>query len=616
MRRRMRRLLALLLLSVLLFCPVATVFAEEPSRESGGRPASDGGSGSGIRDLILKNADAVREQIVRYALASLHYVIDVTEIDAFINFVLETGEIELSDQDMLDMVDDSGVMTVPAGVISQINVQLNSYMSQEHGYYIEPACPHPPSWVHSHLKYYSPATVFSSEFSDIINSNDFVDFFPSGLVNASSIAIVYPGAEEYFLVKRGGTFSFYSASLEDVSCSYVCYYYNGLVRYDFYYYNNAYGSNSARVEGPVSEALTWYHYFKKDTMIFSGTDALNNYLFGERLIYNVDGIGSRIADLSLSVNALNADYKKYNQETLAAILAAIEESRRELDVDTLSEEQLQAVVDSVVGSRFESLQQAIEKGNEENSQQNVLIYEKLCQIFELLSEWYNDDISGELGGGTGSAPSSFDFDSLFAVDSILNDAPDNILQQMLQIPDRILSGLGSVLDDSLESFFKNHLEPLLRELIVPDEETVSASVDNLKANIPFIGILTEFSSYFASQLYEYESPPVIYFAGGILPCVDEASVYYARAASGDHESGGRPASDDRESGGRPAPDGGYAGQGIVASHLGGVTFEFDFTWYEPYRASMRSVISGFLWLGFYFRLFRKLPRIIGGEAEL
>ena len=39
---------------------------------------------------------------------------------------------------------------------------------------------------------------------------------------------------------------------------------------------------------------------------------------------------------------------------------------------------------------------------------------------------------------------------------------------------------------------------------------------------------------------------------------------------------------------------------------------FDMTWYQKYKASVDGLLSGFLWLGYLWLLFKRAPSILNG----
>ena len=56
------------------------------------------------------------------------------------------------------------------------------------------------------------------------------------------------------------------------------------------------------------------------------------------------------------------------------------------------------------------------------------------------------------------------------------------------------------------------------------------------------------------------------------------------------------------------------GSATTSYNLGGDMVFIDFSFYEPYKASMDAVLSAFLWLWFCWRVILNLPGIIGGVS--
>jgi len=57
-----------------------------------------------------------------------------------------------------------------------------------------------------------------------------------------------------------------------------------------------------------------------------------------------------------------------------------------------------------------------------------------------------------------------------------------------------------------------------------------------------------------------------------------------------------------------------AAQSHYGFNYGGEVGFLDLSWYAPYKHTVDNILSGFLWLFFMWKLFSKLPGIIGGSS--
>lgn len=287
--------------------------------------------------------------------------------------------------------------------VANFNVEFNKYIQETQGWYIEPATTQSRKWLLNHMKYYGNVTDNYTFLEPIFESTSY-GFLELTLGDRSNwpnsgyvCEYVDTKSSDVYFVKRipepsafpnGFGFSVYDKDLKSVSVPSI------KIGGATYGYGNTY-----RMDGPISDpnlGRISYYVFFEDTKIFSGPDALNDYLYGNKSIYIMSDISSRIEEMRLGVNAFKYDWEKANKDSLDAILKAIQANKTELNVDTLTEQQLQDVVDSAISSRLEAISKDIASLNNANSHQNQLIYEKLEQIYQLLTKWYNsqdvDDI--------------------------------------------------------------------------------------------------------------------------------------------------------------------------------------------------------------------------------
>lgn len=127
---------------------------------------------------------------------------------------------------------------------------------------------------------------------------------------------------------------------------------------------------------------------------------------------------------------------------------------------------------------------------------------------------------------------------------------ESILEQIKAIPSAIAEKVG--------------------ELFAPDEELITEITDTFKAKFGFMSTLKQLGDDLLSMTAETE-PPVIW-----IHLEDAESKY------------------------------GYS--------YGGMVKALDLSWYQKYKADVDRIISGFLWLGFLWLLFKRAASIIqGGE---
>lgn len=264
--------------------------------------------------------------------------------------------------------------------VNCFNVEINNYVKENYGYEVYPACSQNDTWVLNHMKYFPGVTAHSAEISELMKNNDYVFFY---YYNNNVVSFHY--FNDGYIIKDNfsyGVLHNFDSDLNEVSIN--CLPVTGNVNY----FQNFPGELHDCSEAIKTNVRVNYYRFNRDTKVFNSVSALNDYLYGEKMIYQMGNVNDRITDLTFNVAALNADWKDINEKSLQAILQAIKDKQIELDVDTLTEAELQAVIDATVSKRLDEIKNTIAAGDKMNQFQNQLIYEKLEQIYKLLSEWY------------------------------------------------------------------------------------------------------------------------------------------------------------------------------------------------------------------------------------
>lgn len=592
------------------------------------RPSiSPGSSGSNLgmdyldycTELGMKNLAIMYANNMGYVLDSVG---NETMASWFYAAAVELGYVSWEDYVKAHHNSSTGQLELTKGFAEAFNVEINNYLQEMQGWYIEPATTQNRKWLLNHMKYYSNVTdglsVLQPIFEDTNNGFLELMMFDRQTWNGYGCFLEYADTvsrDVYFIKKisnpsmfpDGFGFSLYDADLNPVAMDSVV---TGQTRD----YGVSYRMDGA-IQNYCNSRIAYYVFFE-DTKIFSSLEALNNYLYGQQSIYIMSDISSRLVEMTINVEQFQYDWGKANEKSLAAIIAAIEKNKTELNVDTLTEKQLQDVINATLSARLQDIAMDIASLNDANSQQNALIYEKLEQIYQLLRNWYDDDLNRELNGGGSS-------------------------DVVASTPGSFLDGLDEHLDSVMNNFYEEHILSILRDLFVPDQETLDYTMSNIETNLPFIAAGRDFVGFVKAALAE-DLEPVIYF--GAAPSMDrfvhesqnKHTPLYPVGSFGterptlpdrDGESGGHtaldhpaafssesPASVDVES--QPGEE--YVrpeSSGIVADNLGTDCLAFDFSWYEPYRFTVQRIIAGFIWIYLLWYIFRKSPRIIDGSAE-
>lgn len=319
-----------------------------------------------------------------------------------------------------DLTDD--YIDISKEFVNSFNVQINNYVKDNYGYEVYPACTQNDTWVLNHMKYFNGVTSKASQIADIYANNDTVFLFSRN--TGGSVCVL--SQNDVYLVNIAlnpantviPVWVPYNSNCDRLEWNWF-----GVAGYsgdDKSYYwgsHTYYPADKSPVDG---NGNTLYYRFTKDTKVFNSLEALNNYLYGEKMVYQISSVNKKITSLTFNLKALKSDWEKINEESLQAILDAIANKKLDLEVDTLTEEELQIIIDTTISARLDEIKKAISDGDQMNQFQNQLIYEKLEQIFQLLKSW---DKSG-------------------------NDEVDNIVNDKLEIDfTSVTDALKDILDE-------------------------------------------------------------------------------------------------------------------------------------------------------------------------
>lgn len=179
-----------------------------------------------------------------------------------------------------------------------------------------------------------------------------------------------------------------------------------------------------------------------------------------------------------------------------------------------------------------------------------------------LPGWVQDGINNLLQGlrdllsGVLSLPASIASSIWDALPSWLQEGIISLKTGLLDILDSIAS-LPVAIAEALAAVF------------VPSADYISAKVEALRGEFGFIDSVIATGEFIRDSISGASGPPVIYVDLG------------------------------------RAPSGNYGSQRVLLT---------DFSWYAPYKGQVDTVLSAALWAFFGWRVFLKLPGIIGGES--
>lgn len=197
------------------------------------------------------------------------------------------------------------------------------------------------------------------------------------------------------------------------------------------------------------------------------------------------------------------------------------------------------------------------------------------------------------GAGTGTGTGSGTISGTISLPSWVQDGINNLLQGLkdllsgvLSLPAAIAKSLWDALPAWLTEGITNMVTGLLDILdaikalpvaiaealaavFVPSADYISAKVEALRGEFGFIDSVITTGEFIRDSISGASGPPVIY-------------VDLGRASSGN-----------------------YGSQRVLLT---------DFSWYAPYKGQVDTVLSAALWAFFGWRVFMKLPGIIGGES--
>lgn len=179
-----------------------------------------------------------------------------------------------------------------------------------------------------------------------------------------------------------------------------------------------------------------------------------------------------------------------------------------------------------------------------------------------LPSWVQDGINNLLQGlrdllsGVLSLPAAIAKSIWEALPSWLQEGIISLKTGLLDILDSIAS-LPVAIAEALAAVF------------VPSADYISAKVEALRGEFGFIDSVIATGEFIRDSISGASGPPVIYVDLG------------------------------------RAPSGNYGSQRVLLT---------DFSWYAPYKGQVDTVLSAALWAFFGWRVFLKLPGIIGGES--
>ena len=158
----------------------------------------------------------------------------------------------------------------------------------------------------------------------------------------------------------------------------------------------------------------------------------------------------------------------------------------------------------------------------------------------------------------------------------------DVLDSLAALPAAIWSSLPAWLRDGISEMklgFSDVLDSIaslpvaiaeaLAAVFVPSADYISVKVEALRVEFGFIDSVIATGEFIRDSVSGASGPPVIYVDLG------------------------------------RAPSGNYGSQSVLLT---------DFSWYAPYKGQVDTVLSAALWAFFGWRVFLKLPGIIGGES--
>lgn len=633
----MKKIICFILAVMLVISQVSYVFASET--EAVTEVSSDADvSYEGYYKFLSDNA---KSKIASYLFSELGYISKVSDFaidinDCFMNALLGSDYSSYEDFVKKCYDEDKNQVVVPRQVVNNFNLKINNQIVEQYGYEIYPSSGQNTTWVVNHLKYYAAGVAHAADIKAALDKNNYshisIATTASNSGSKDSNVFVYGTTDNYLIKNASGSnvwcFDVYDVDCNRLSAEDVVSYSSDIDWYkmisndssDYWhisvftrrmnYSYFVYQHNAATDVTGTMYLDPWrsyaanpnFYYFKNDTKVFSSLESLNNYLYGEQVLFNLSCVNERIDNLTVSVDALSTDFEKYQKDAVDAIIKAIKDNKSELNVDTLTEEQLRKIVDSIVGEKLDSLNSLIASGNDTNSFQNTLIYQKLCQIYDLLDKWYTgDDTVDDILN-----PDNTDFSKLYKYFEVydLKGEADNIFKQILvsinNVPAALLDGIDKHLDDALNKFFDDKLEPLLRELIVPDDETIDSTLESLNTSLPFISGFSNFASDFVDAIGQVDSDSF------------DGKFRFVSLSGSDSESD----NDVELQSDSVAVYSSGDGMLLQPDAFSDLEIVFDFSWFLPYRTSYLIVVRGFMWLCFLFKLFFKLPKLVAGDADL
>lgn len=300
---------------------------------------------------------------------------------------------------------------------------------------------------------------------------------------------------------------------------------------------------------------------------------------GDFSVPNVQQDLSKLEYQSITVNKGNAEIKLYPVTLYSTIDSTINAGQTGVQSGTGSDPSL--VVDPTTNE--------VIAGGVVNPPSDVVPEETLPPVVVPDVPGADVDNPGTDSGsdaGTGSATSTFSFKGLLStlyewgawlVECLTSPFVwlGNFLSSVWK---SVISGQTSTLLNGLEiltTWLKagivDGVGGVLRELFVPPDDLLATKVEDLRSRFSFVdGVFVSVSALLSMFAYENtSSPPKIYLNLSNAPS-------------------------------------GIWGSGSVVL--------IDFSFYEPYKKTTDALISGAMWAFFIWRVFMRLPAIIGGES--
>lgn len=477
----MKRIISfLLVVFFLIYSPLTIVYASEASTDS----STDTSLGGYLKFLGEKSESKFKG----YLLSLLGYTADFASDSIVLGYEF-FGYDTWEDYVKSNYNEETDSVEVSKEFVANFNLQVQQYIKDNLGYEIIEAnntgSAANSSWCVNHLNYFTilDSAVSKPVISSLIDDNDVFIAVTYGSQYAGCL-LVDDMSDMYFVKNNESDDYCYLLYDSDLNkCPYTLDFTGNNCSVNVL--NSSTGTGIKRswvdIGGTMTSSGSTYkliYRFQNDYKVFTNTAYLNDYLNGEKLLYSMSDVSSRIDDLTFTVNALNYDFEKYNSEAVEAIKKAIEDKKLDVNVDTLTEKQLQEVIDSVLSQKLSDIKDAVNSSGDTNSFQNTLIYQKLCQIYDLLNKWYNCDEVAEIVNNVDFTSLEKYLDGIFIIDG--QNAFQAVIDELKSINTSIVkfeTATGGNADIDLSNTFNNEFD-----LDVMGQ--LQTSVDKMKETFP------------------------------------------------------------------------------------------------------------------------------------